>query len=77
MTLVALALTRAVEARAVELGFDAVGIGPATPPPHAAAFEQWLDAGYAGTMHYLAGLRNERVDPAGSCPAPAPPSPSP
>jgi epoxyqueuosine reductase len=64
MTLVALALTRAVEARALELGFDAVGIGPATPPPHAADFERWLDAGYAGTMHYLARTRDERVDPA-------------
>lgn len=64
MTLVALALTRAVEARAIELGFDAVGIGPATTPPHAADFERWLDAGYAGTMHYLARTRAERVDPA-------------
>jgi epoxyqueuosine reductase len=63
MTLVALALTRAIEARALELGFDAVGVGPATTPPHATEFERWLDAGYAGTMHYLARTRAERVDP--------------
>jgi epoxyqueuosine reductase len=64
VTLVTLALTRAVEARALELGFDAVGVGPATPPPHAAEFERWLDAGYAGTMHYLVRTRAERLDPA-------------
>jgi epoxyqueuosine reductase len=64
MTLTTLALTRAVEARALELGFDAVGIGPATIPPHAANFEHWLEAGYAGTMHYLVRTRAERADPA-------------
>jgi epoxyqueuosine reductase len=63
MTLVGLALTRAVKARALELGFDRVAVGPATPPPHAAAFERWLDAGYAGTMAYLARTRAARVDP--------------
>jgi epoxyqueuosine reductase len=64
VTLLALALSRAVETRALELGFDAVGVGPATIPPHAAGFERWLDAGYAGTMDYLARTRAERVDPA-------------
>jgi epoxyqueuosine reductase len=64
VTLVALALTAAVKARARELGFDRVGIGPATPPPHAAAFEAWLDAGHAATMSYLARGRADRLDPA-------------
>ena len=64
MTLVALALTGAVKARARELGFDRVGVGPATPPPHAAAFEAWLDAGHAATMSYLARGRADRLDPA-------------
>jgi epoxyqueuosine reductase len=63
MTLVGLALTQAVKARALQLGFDRVAIGPATPPPHATAFERWLDAGYAGTMAYLARTRAERTDP--------------
>jgi epoxyqueuosine reductase len=63
MTLVGLALTQAVKARALQLGFDRVAIGPGTPPPHATAFERWLDAGYAGTMAYLARTRAERTDP--------------
>jgi epoxyqueuosine reductase len=59
-----MALAQAVKARALELGFDRVAIGPAGPPPHAAVFERWLDAGHAGTMDYLAETRAERVDPA-------------
>jgi len=62
MTLTSLALTAAVKARALELGFDRVGIGPARVT-HGAAFEAWLDRGYAGTMHYLARTRAERLDP--------------
>jgi epoxyqueuosine reductase len=64
MRLLALALTAAVKARAAELGFDAVAVGPATPPQHAAAFESWLDAGHAATMDYLARTRADRVEPA-------------
>ena len=63
MTLRGLALTAAVKARAGELGFDRVGVGPATPPPHGAAFETWLAAGHAGTMSYLDRGRAERLDP--------------
>jgi len=63
MSLTMLALAQAVKARAIELGFDRVAIGPAKPPDHAAAFEQWLDAGYAGTMDYLTRTRHERIDP--------------
>jgi epoxyqueuosine reductase len=61
MTPVALALR--VKDRARELGFDLVAIGPATRPDHAAAFEAWLDAGYAGSMAYLERGRDKRVDP--------------
>jgi len=64
VTLAEMALVQAVKARALELGFDRVAIGPAGPPPHAAAFERWLDAGHAGTMDYLAETRSERMDPA-------------
>jgi epoxyqueuosine reductase len=64
VTLIKLALTQAVRARALEAGFDAVGVGPATAPLHAAAFDRWLEAGYAGTMQYLARTRAERADPA-------------
>ncbi|HEV8640471.1 MAG TPA: tRNA epoxyqueuosine(34) reductase QueG [Methylomirabilota bacterium] len=63
MRLLGTALTQAVTARARELGFDRVAVGPAAPPEHAAAFDRWLDAGHAGTMDYLARTRAERVDP--------------
>ncbi|MBI2162163.1 MAG: tRNA epoxyqueuosine(34) reductase QueG [Candidatus Rokubacteria bacterium] len=64
MTLLGLALSEAVKGRALELGFDRVAIGPAGPAEHGAAFERWLDAGYAGTMDYLPRGRADRLDPA-------------
>jgi len=63
MTLAALALTQAVKARALEVGFDRVAVGPAGPAEHAARFDAWLDAGYAGGMDYLARTRVARGDP--------------
>jgi epoxyqueuosine reductase len=64
VSLVGLALGSVVKARARELGFDRVAIGPADPPEHGGALEAWLDAGYAGTMSYLDRGRAERLDPA-------------
>jgi len=63
VTLVGLALAGAVKARARELGFDRVAVGPAGPPEHGPAFERWLAAGHAGTMDYLAHGRQDRLDP--------------
>jgi epoxyqueuosine reductase len=63
MTLTGMALAAALKDEAARLGFDAVAIGPATPSPHGAAFERWLDDGCAGTMDYLARTRSERLDP--------------
>jgi epoxyqueuosine reductase len=63
MTLAGLALAGAIKDEARRLGFDSAAIGPATPPLHAAAFEEWLDDGSAGSMDYLARTRAERVDP--------------
>jgi epoxyqueuosine reductase len=63
VTLTALALTQAVKARATEVGFDRVAVGPAGPAEHADRFEAWLEAGYAGGMDYLARTRVERGDP--------------
>jgi epoxyqueuosine reductase QueG len=61
VTLLTLALTGALKARALELGFDRVAIGPAGPPEHGDAFDRWLDAGYAGQMNYLARGRATRL----------------
>ena len=63
MTLLGLVLSDAVKGRGLELGFDRVAIGPAGPAEYGAAFERWLDAGYAGTMDYLARGRADRLDP--------------
>jgi epoxyqueuosine reductase len=57
------ALTQSVKARALELGFDLVAIGPADPPPHGAAFRRWIEAGHAGSMAYLGRRAEERLDP--------------
>jgi epoxyqueuosine reductase len=63
VTLTALALTAAVKARALELGFDRVAIGSAGRPDHAEAFARWLDAGYGDGMAYLERTREDRQAP--------------
>ncbi len=62
MNLTRRALAEAVKARARDIGFDLVAIGPADPPAHGRAFEQWLEAGYGGTMAYLERGREKRLD---------------
>src|SRR5688572_12782249 len=63
VTVASAALTEAVKAQALGLGFDAVAIGPADPPEHGAALERWIEAGHAGDMGYLARRMGERLDP--------------
>jgi epoxyqueuosine reductase len=59
----AAALTEAVKARALDLGFDLVAVGPAGPPEHGESFERWVEEGHAGTMAYLGRRLPERLDP--------------
>src|SRR6516164_10057920 len=47
-------LTTALKQRAAELGFSLCGVAPAVSPDGAARLSQWLAAGYAGQMHYIA-----------------------
>ena len=56
-------LTQAVKRSARAAGFDLVGVAPATPPPHVAAFRDWLAAGRHGEMAYLERRADERSDP--------------
>lgn len=56
-------LARTVKARALELGFDRVAVGPADPPEHGSFFARWLEAGHAGEMAYLERSREKRLDP--------------
>ena len=64
MKLTALALTEAVKARALALGFERVAIGPADAIAHARQFEAWLDAGYGDGMDWIDESRDIRLAPA-------------
>jgi len=57
-----------IKSRATALGFDLVGIAPASPSPRRDYFRRWLDAGHAGEMAYLADRFPERINPAGYLP---------
>jgi epoxyqueuosine reductase len=46
-----------------QFGADAVGIAPAGAVDRRDKYIEWLEAGYAGTMHYLSRHRPERFDP--------------
>lgn len=56
-------LTEALKTEASRLGFHLVGACPATPPPRLARFREWLAAGYAGEMTYLAERAEAYADP--------------
>jgi epoxyqueuosine reductase len=51
-------LTAKLKKRAAELGFSLTGVTPAAAPPGVDRFDQWLAAGYAGEMQYLADRRD-------------------
>jgi epoxyqueuosine reductase len=46
-------LTEELKAEAARLGFESAGICAAATPAGIGRFREWLDAGYAGRMHYL------------------------
>ena len=50
--------------RALDLGFDAVGIATLEPSARATELDRWLAAGYAGTMTYLQRQAEKRKFPA-------------
>src|SRR6476646_748365 len=56
-------LTHELKRQASELGFSLCGVCPAIAPPGAARLDEWLAAGYAGQMHYLADRREAYSDP--------------
>ena len=56
-------LTNQLKRRAKELGFSLCGVCPAVAPPGADRLDEWLAAGYAGQMHYLANRRDAYSDP--------------
>src|SRR5690349_7383725 len=56
-------LTAALKRKALDLGFSLCGVCPAAAPPGAVRLDEWLAAGYAGEMHYLADRRDAYADP--------------
>jgi len=56
-------LATRLKQQALALGFDVVGICAAGPGAHAEFYGRWIEAGYAGEMHYLARRTDERSDP--------------
>jgi len=56
-------LSERVRAAGRALGFDAIGVAPADPPPHAEFLGEWLARGYAGEMAWLGRRAAEREDP--------------
>ena len=54
----------ALKRRALDLGFDAVGIATLEPNEHADELDRWLAAGYAGSMTYLPRQADKRKHPA-------------
>ncbi len=57
------AKTQLAKRLAREVGFDQVGVAPAAPLPGIEYYREWLAAGYAGTMSYLARNVDCRDDP--------------
>ena len=55
-------LARLAKAHAFALGFDLVGITELGPVQSAPLFDEWIAAGHAGTMHYLARGAEKRRD---------------
>ena len=43
-----------LKTRALEMGFNLVGITPAEPSPYLDAYFRWVEAGMQGTMGYMA-----------------------
>lgn len=56
-------LTSNLKRAAIELGFSLVGVTPVVSPAGATRLGDWLSAGYAGEMHYIADRRDAYADP--------------
>jgi epoxyqueuosine reductase len=54
-------LKRALKQRALDIGFDLVGIAPLVPGKDLVFARQWVERGYSGEMRYLANPK--RFDP--------------
>lgn len=55
-------LSDVIKEKALGLGFDLVGIAPATLHPESGFFLEWLGRGFAGEMRYLEREPEKRMD---------------
>jgi epoxyqueuosine reductase len=55
-------LTQRIKSRALELGFDLVGIAPAGIAPHAKEYADWVANGMMGEMAYMSRDPDRRSD---------------
>lgn len=55
-------LTERIKSRAIELGFDLVGIAPAGVAPHAKEYVDWVAQGMMGEMAYMSREPDRRSD---------------
>jgi epoxyqueuosine reductase len=62
MTRLTTILETQIKAQAYGLGFDLVGITSLGPSDTSAAYDRWLEHGFAGEMAYLAHGRDKRTD---------------
>jgi epoxyqueuosine reductase len=56
-------LTRLLKSLATEVGFSMAGVAPAVTPTGVARLGEWLAAGYAGEMHYIAERQADYAHP--------------
>ena len=49
----AIAILTSIQETAAELGFSLVGVAPAVTSPGYSQLVQWVEAGFAGEMHYV------------------------
>jgi len=56
-------LTNFIKSRAVDAGFDKVGIAPAEGVESSQQLAVWLQRGYHGTMAWMENFPSERADP--------------
>jgi len=56
-------LAERAQGLALAIGFDLVGVSPASPTRESEFLRDWIARGYAGEMHYLERRLEQRVDP--------------
>jgi epoxyqueuosine reductase len=58
-----MSLSADIKSKAVDLGFDVVGLAPAQAARREPAFHRWLELGYHGEMEWMARDPGRRADP--------------